>query len=469
MSEGIVSGGRLIVVSNRMPELGGEAGRSASVGGLVSALRPALEGAEGSLWIGWSGRSRAAGGRSATHRARSRGVGTIGIDLTDGDVDRYYNGFCNGALWPLLHCFPERVAFDPAHYDSYRRVNRIFARAVARRAGPADRIWVHDYHLFSLGRELRERGFSGRVGFFLHVPFPPHDIFATLPSAAELLADLEEYDLLGFHTPGYVRNYADAAARELGRAPPRAAGAYPIGIDPAPYEAWAHGPGSERRARWLREAVRGRRIILGVDRLDYTKGIGERLRAFRRLLELYPRFRRRVALIQISAPSRTRVAEYARQRRQVEELVGNINGGFGDADWVPVRYLFRSYSQRELVAFYREADVSFVSPLRDGMNLVAKEYVASQAEDPGVLVLSRFAGAAEELEEAVLVNPYDADATARALARALDMPREERAWRQARLLERVRTQTADRWAMAFLRDLERAGAPPEPKLLVGSR
>ncbi len=465
------AGRRLVVVSNRLPELVSaadlrEKGKP-QAGGLVTALRPALEAAAGGLWVGWSGRSVPKGVRPRVRRERFGRVTALGIDLAEADVEGHYNGFCNGALWPLCHSFPERVRIDAQSYGRHRRVNRIFARAVARLLAPGDRVWVHDYHLFPLARELRALG-VGRataIGFFLHVPFPPHDVFSILPWAAELLEDLCAYDLVGFQTARYAENYEQAVERELGaregrprkpRPPRQRVGAYPIGIDPRPYEAWSSDRAAARRAQWLREAVRGRRIILGVDRLDYTKGIAERLRAFARLLERFPRWRSRVSFIQISAPSRTRVADYIRHRREIEELVGHVNGRFGEADWVPIRYLFRSYEQRELAAFYREADVCFVSPLRDGMNLVAKEYVACQAADPGVLVLSRFAGAAEELKEAVLVNPYDLDGTAAALDRALRMPREERERRQAALLARVRRQTAQRWAARFLADLAAA-------------
>jgi trehalose 6-phosphate synthase len=466
-SGGEPAAGRLIVISNRLPEVASRAKleerRNASVGGLVSALRPALEAAPGSMWFGWSGRAvdRASGGRVRQHRSRIGPVTMIGFDLAEEDVDLHYNGFCNGALWPLLHCIPSRVSIDPADHDAYRRVNRRFARAIGRRLAPGDRVWVHDYHLIPLGAELRRAGFAGRIGFFLHVPFPPHDLLAILPAAGELLADMAAYDVVGFHTRRYVQNYREAVEIELGSPAEQAVGAYPIGIDPRPYAEWALEPAARERARDLREAVRGRRIILGVDRLDYTKGIAERLRIFARLLERYPRFRGEVSFIQISAPSRTRVAQYIQQRREIEELVGNINGRFGEAGWVPVRYLFRSYSQRELVAFYSEADVCLVSPLRDGMNLVAKEFIASQVADPGVLVLSRFAGAAEELREALIFNPYDTEGAAQALARALDMPAGERRRRQEALLARVRDHTAARWARAFLRDLARAR--PEPR------
>ncbi len=461
--------GRLIVVSNRLPS-------KDSVGGLVSALVPTLESAPpGSLWFGWSGRSGVAAGRAgAVERGRDGGVPTLGIDLADRDVDGHYNGFCNRALWPLLHCFPGRVVAEAADYACFRRVNALFARALRRRLRPNDRVWIHDYHLFPLGRELRRRGFEGPLGFFLHVPFPPGEIFEALPWARDILESMLAYDLVGFHTESYARNYARALGDELGATPgedgriradgrTQRIGTYPIGIDPEATRRAADEKSARRRGLKSRHGVRHRKIILGVDRLDYTKGIAERLKAFARLLEIAPRFRKRVSFLQISAPSRTRVPEYVRQRREIEELVGHLNGRFGAEDWVPIRYLFRAYSQRDLAAFYREADVCLVSPLRDGMNLVAKEYVAAQTGDPGVLVLSRFAGAAAELRDALIVNPYDIEGTARALARALDMPLEERARRQAALLAPVMEHTAARWAEGFLRDLGRATPAHESK------
>ncbi len=449
---------RLIVVSNRLPDLGSPgdvAGRrAASVGGLVSALRPALERAGRAVWVGWSGRTA----KPKATRTRVGALEMVGIDLSEEDVEGHYNGFCNGALWPLLHCFPGRLVVERSHHARYRHVNEVFARIVARLVRPQDRIWVHDYHLIPLARALRRRGVVRPIGFFLHIPFPPHDVLALLPWAKEVLEDLAAYDVVGFHTPAYADNYAVALKRERVAGNGQRVGAFPIGIDPAPYTAWADERSARRRGRVLRDAVHGRKLILGVDRLDYTKGIVERLQIYERFLELHPRWRRRVSFVQISAPSRTRVAEYVRQRREVEQVVGRVNGRFGDTDWVPVRYLFRSYTQRELAAFYREADVGFVSPLRDGMNLVAKEYVASQTGDPGVLVLSRFAGAAVELAEAVIVNPYDTEGTARMLADALSMPLAERQRRQAALLARVEKQTAERWCASFAGALDGVSA-----------
>lgn len=458
---------RLVVVSNRLPNLGHVAGAGrpaapASVGGLVSALLPALTAAPGSLWLGWSGRAVPRGQRVRTSRARRADVELVGLDLRAEDVEGHYDGFCNGVLWPLLHSFPGRLAIHAEHHARFRRVNASFARALTSRLRPDDRVWVHDYHLIPLAAELRQRGFRGPIGFFLHVPFCGHDVFSLVPWAGELLGQLTRYDVIGFHTQAYARNYVEAVARELhleAEALQRV-GVYPIGIDPAPLRAWAEEAQGTTRAKALREAVGGRKLVLGVDRLDYTKGIPERLRAFERLLERHPAWRGQVSYVQISAPSRTKVPEYVRQRREVEELVGRVNGRFGDPDWVPVRYLFRAYSQRELAAYYREADVCLVSPLRDGMNLVAKEFVACQTDDPGVLVLSRFAGAAAELTDALIVNPYDLDGTADALARALSMPLDERRARQDACWRLVRRDTAARWARRFVADLGLAAGEP---------
>jgi len=443
------SGSRLVIVSNRLPSHD-----KSAVGGLVSALVPSLEGMGEVVWFGWSGRT--VNGTSRPRLQRSGGTGSlrlVGIDLPAREADPYYLGFCNGALWPLLHSFPERFRAEARDYACYRSVNVRFARVIARHLRPDDTVWVHDFHLIPFATELRRLGFQGPIGFFLHVPFPPHDVVAILPWAAELLGDLAAYDLVGFHARKYVENYEQARAREIGDVPDQLAGVYPIAIDAAPYTAWAQDPVGKQRGRDLRKSDHGRALVLAVDRLDYTKGVVERLRMLERFFELHSGWHRRVSVLQISAPTRTRVHEYARQRRVVEELVGHINGRFGQPDWVPIRYVFRAFEPRELAAFYREADVCLVTPLRDGMNLVAKEFVASQTGDPGVLILSRFAGAADELREALIVNPYDVEATAEELAHALGMPLDERVSRQAALLERVESQSPRRWRESFLKDL----------------
>ncbi|MCS6925799.1 MAG: alpha,alpha-trehalose-phosphate synthase (UDP-forming) [Candidatus Binatia bacterium] len=460
---------RLVVVSNRTPTgIEGGATRSEgqrTAGGLVSALYPALQ-KRGGLWFGWSGRATRRQAHAPPHLVRHGGIQFATIDLSEEEINDFYAGFCNRALWPLFHCFPSRVRLRREEYRAYRRVNRTFATQLFPLLKAGDAVWVHDYHLIPLGTELRRLGWKGRLGFFLHTPFPPVDILTILPFASQLLADLNAYEVLGFHTQRYRQNCVDALCSELGGTFDGQAyhseggavrcGVYAIGTDPTTFARWAMSTQAEMQSKRLRRSVRGRRIVLGVDRLDYTKGIPERLLAFERLLERYPAWQRRVSLIQISAPSRTRVPEYIEQKREVDRLVGAINGRFSEEDWVPIRYLYRTYSQEELAAFYREADVCIVTPLRDGMNLVAKEYVASQTADPGVLVLSRFCGAAEELREAVIVNPYDVDGMADDLKRALEMPLAERQERWQALIKRVCAVTAQTWCEQFLADLTSA-------------
>ncbi|HEY6036181.1 MAG TPA: trehalose-6-phosphate synthase, partial [Kofleriaceae bacterium] len=324
----------------------------------------------------------------------------------------------------------------------------------AELVAPTGMVWAHDYHLLLVGRELRRRGFRGCLGLFLHIPFPQRDLFATLPWAEELIDAMLHFDVLGFHTEQWARNFGECVrTRNVRRALPEIA-VLPIGVDP---EGFAAGSAAvDREVEGLRTAIGSRRLILGVDRLDYAKGIPERLSAFERLLETRPEWRSRVSLVQISVPSRADVPEYAELKHRVETLVGRVNGRFGEADWVPVRYLYRSYDHAVLAQLYRSADVALVTPLRDGLNLVAKEFIVAQDPDhPGVLVLSQFAGAAAELTDAVLTNPFHADGLAADLDRALRMDRAERVRRHARLAASLAQQTPERWAAAFLERLAR--------------
>ncbi|MFH1764890.1 MAG: trehalose-6-phosphate synthase [Gemmatimonadota bacterium] len=455
---------KLVVVSNRLPPMPekGSRSRSQEVGGLASALISALDVSGGGIWFGWSGKTsqRGEGPPVSWESGKNR---IVGIDLSDREVDAYYNGFCNRSLWPLLHSFQGRVRISRAEDRIYSQVNARFARHLLRYLEPGDMVWVHDYHLFLLGQELRRAGHTGRIGYFLHVPFPSYDIWQILPEPTRFLRAMLDYDLVGFHTRTYRDNYAYAAQRILhaswdgtflraGEQSQRV-GIFPIGVDPDRFAGFA-AAGSSGRQRGLREPGDDRRLILGVDRLDYTKGIPQRIQSFEALLRSYPHYRGRVWMAQICAPSRTRVPEYIEQKRVVESLVGRINGEFSEHDRVPIRYLYRSYPQERLGIFYRGAHVCLVTPLRDGMNLVAKEYIACQdPDDPGVLVLSRFAGAAEEMAEAVLVNPYLPEDVADGIHRALSMPRRERVERHRKLLEQVRLHTSDWWFKSFLRDL----------------
>jgi len=385
------------------------------------------------------------------------------MDLSEGEVDRFYTGFCNRTLWPLFHSLASRVRLREEEYRVYLRINRRFAAALSPLLRPGDLVWIHDYHLMPLGPQLRQAGWDGCLGFFLHTPFPPEDILTILPWVRDIMEGMTAYDLIGLHIDRYRRNFAESMCSELGGtfkapvyyAPDRQVriGFYPIGTDPAAFEAWANASTPRDEGLNLRRSVQNRRIILGVDRLDYTKGIPERLLAFARLIERFPSWRKKVSMVQISVPSRSRVPEYTTLKQRVDQLVGEINGRFGDLDWVPIRYIYGSFSHAELAQMYREADVCVVLPLRDGMNLVCKEYVASQTQDPGVLLLSRFCGAADDLREAVIVNPYDTNGTARALNQALEMPPEERLRRLKDLRERVYAHTASAWRDQFLGDL----------------
>jgi trehalose 6-phosphate synthase len=372
----------------------------------------------------------------------------------------FYNGFCNATLWPLLHSFPSKVSFADSHWVGYQRVNEEFARVASELVGRSTPIWAHDYHLFLAAHRLRLKGHVGPLGLFLHVPFPGPDVFGMLPWAEELLDAMLDYDLLGFHTAGYAQNFAACCGALLDAETGREAvvfrgrrtrlGVFPIGIIPASFSE-PSDPGVQAEIDALMSSINGRALVLGVDRLDYTKGIPERLEAFGRMLEQYPDWRGKVTLLQVSVPSRADVPQYAAQRALIESAVGRINGRFGEAGWVPIHYLYRSYGQAQLTTLYRAARVGYVTPLRDGMNLVAKEFVAAQeAGDPGVLVLSKFAGAAVELRDAVLTNPYHPDGMARSLDQALRMPLEERRMRHERLLAAVQKRTAETWAEDFL-------------------
>lgn len=477
---------RLLVVSNRLPELrsadagGGEGDRKKNVGGLVSALRPVLEAHDG-VWLGWSGRTRSGKDVGEVGQSVAQGLSLAAVDFPEAWHRQYYNGLANGALWPLLHSFPGRVRFAHADWKSYVEANQAFADIARRLVGADATIWVHDYHLMLMGGRLRTAGHKGPIGFFQHVPFPGPDLFFILPWANEILEAMLGFDVIGFHTPSYVENFLRcmatsglpnlrieghtviAGARpETGNVERRVrVEAFPLGIVPEDFQ--DPDPPASDEISGLLEVLGDRPMVLGVDRLDYTKGIPERIDAFGRLLALYPEWRKKTSLVQVSVPSRADVRDYQEQRTRVEKSVGRINGEFGTADWVPIRYLYRSYGRPELAQLYRAAAVGYVTPLRDGMNLVAKEYVAAQDEkSPGVLLLSRFAGAAEELRDALMTNPWDPEGAAHDLDRALRMPLEERVRRHGALSKLVAKTTALTWAEDFLRALEPNAANANP-------
>ncbi len=456
---------RLVVASNRLPSAP-SGDRRREVGGLVSALVPVLAETSG-IWLGWSGAERDPGLRLRIEDGET--YTRAQFDYPPTWRRRFYAGFCNQSLWPLLHGFPERVRYVDEEWRCYVDANRAYARLVHEAAGSDADVWVQDFHLMLVARELRRAGHRGRIGFFLHVPFPPLDVFETMPWASEVLAALLEFDRIGLQGSRWYDNVLACARGLLGvdgeaRARDRTS-VIPVGIDPdrfAEAAADGHGPGghgpdepgappSKGELGGFEAMLAGRQLILGVDRLDYSKGIPERLEAFTRLLEHYPEWRGKVSFVQVSVPTRSEVPEYAELRSRVEALVGRINGAFGEAAWVPVRYLYRSYDQATLARLYRLAAVGLVTPLRDGMNLVAKEYVASQDPvDPGVLVLSRFCGAAERMTLARLTNPFHADGVAADLDAALRMSRDDRVARHDALRAAVWSETAASWARTFL-------------------
>ncbi|NJR75251.1 MAG: trehalose-6-phosphate synthase [Scytonema sp. CRU_2_7] len=457
----------MVVISTRVPKSAilesDEKQRTKSVSGLVSALHFALQDID-SLWFGWSGQAVTKSRKAAPQKSCNGSIELVTVDLTLGEVDGFYTGFCNSTLWPLFHCLPSYVRLCQNAYQTYQIVNRDFAAILISYLREDDLVWVHDYQHIPIGTELRRLGWMGRLGFFLHTPFPPIDILEIIPQSKQILENLMDYDLLGFNTQRYCKNFIDALCKEFGgtfdgrtyyyKQLSVHCNAYPTGINPSAFEFWVNSADAIEKRRRIRESVYNRRIVLGVDRLDYTKGICERLLAFEQFLERYPYWRKQVSMIQISVPSRDHMPEYAAYKQEIDRLVGNINSRFSEDEWLPVVYLYRSYLQEELSAFYREADVCFVTSLRDGMNLVAKEYIASQSNNFGVLVLSKFCGASEDLQEAIIINPYDIYETANALKFALEMPNRERSARWQALMKRVCNHTAGAWRDCFLTDLQ---------------
>lgn len=450
---------RLVVVSNRTAAPG-----EAKAGGLAVAIGDALAERGGGLWFGWSGRISEQPGEA---RLRSDGAVELALtDLTRAEHEGYYLGYSNRVLWPLLHYRIDLAEFDEAAFASYEAVNRRFARLLAPLLRPDDLLWVHDYHLLLLSRELRAAGWRGVTGFFLHVPFPAPEMFATLPQHAELGGALAEFDLVGFQTERDAANFRNYMIEFLGasthgdgllthRRRSLRVAAFPVGIDHAEFAALAESRAARHAAARLREAIGDRTIVFGADRLDYTKGLPHRLRGFERLLRDNPDLHGRVSLLQIASPSRSELPAYRAVASEVDRISGRINGAFGEVDWTPVQHITRFYPREILGGFCRVAKVGLITSLHDGMNLVAKEYVAAQdPADPGVLVLSRFTGAAEQLGAALIVNPHDPDDVAAALRRAVGMPLAERRRRWQALDSCVRNEDAGWWQRSVIAALE---------------
>jgi len=457
---------RLIVISNRVstPKPRSEG----SQGGLAVALGAALRESRG-IWFGWSG-EKTDEYTGQINLQRHQGLTTATIDLEEQDVDEYYNGYANRTLWPLFHYRIDLAEYDRSFGAGYERVNERFAETVAPLIEEGDLVWVHDYHLVPLGQQLRQRGLKNRIGFFLHIPWPPHRLMVSMPYHQRLVRSMLAYDVIGFQTAEWLESFHHYVERELGgtvaadgtiqvgERTVRTA-AFPIGIDVAEFEQVTTSDDARNAFETLRRSAEGKKVIIGVDRLDYSKGLAERFNGYRRFLEEHEEWRGRVSLLQIAPPSRGEVHTYEHIRENLDELSGRINGAFAHVDWVPIRYVNQGYPHAGLAGFYRASDVALITPLRDGMNLVAKEFVASQdPDDPGVLILSRFAGAAHQLGEAILVNPYSKDEISDAIRKALDMPRAERVKRWQSLIASVRDEDVVAWRQSFLAAL--AGEPP---------
>jgi trehalose 6-phosphate synthase len=449
---------RLVVVSNRVAVPSRDGGSRA--GGLAVAIRPVLRRHPG-IWFGWSG--RVAAGSDADVQAIAHGHQTYVLtDLSEEDFQEYYNGYANRVLWPILHYRLDLAEFSRRDLSGYMRVNQRFATELDKLLRIDDVVWVHDYHLLPLAKALRETGHRNRIGFFHHVPFPPPEILTALPNHERLIPAMGQYDLIGFQTDIDAANFARYLRKECGmpsrdpytfQAADRTVriGVFPVGVEAEKLHRLARRAVHSPFVRDVVESLAERAMIIGVDRLDYSKGIALRMEAFDRFLASCPEWRGKVTYLQITPKSRSEVQEYADIERQIDETAGRVNGTYGEASWTPIRYVNRAHSRSALVGLCRSARVGLVTPLRDGMNLVAKEYVAAQdPEDPGVLILSRFAGAAVECEAALLVNPYDPESVGSAIAQALAMPLPERRGRYDALFQVLKANDVETWGERFL-------------------
>ena len=448
---------RLIVVSNRVNPPTGKGDET--VGGLAMALSAALREYSG-LWFGWSGKTTETF-TGELNVERHDGVTVATVDLEESDLNEYYNGYANKTLWPLFHYRQDLTAYDRSYGEGYERVNKRFAETLAPLIEPGDLVWVHDYHLIPLARELRKLGVKNRIGFFLHIPWPAHQLMVTLPGHQKLVQSLFDYDLVGFQTPDYRQAFEEyvlteakgvmvgSDLRAFGRTVK--VGAFPIGVDAAEFAQMAKSERAWRTYNVMMAHTAFRSLIVGVDRLDYSKGLEERFAGFEHFLAANPDVRREVLFLQIAPVSREGVEAYQEIRARLDSLSGRINGEYADIDWNPVRYVNKNYRRDELAGVYRAARVGLVTPLRDGMNLVAKEFVAAQdPEDPGVLILSRFAGAADQLKQALMVNPNSPEEIAEALKRALAMELPERIERWAQMFETVTRDDVSAWRDAYV-------------------
>lgn len=470
--------GRLVFVSNRVGPLSDEGKAGGLAVGLADALRR-----RGGLWFGWSGETSPDGSHSPLHEETHGDTTLATIDLTEEEAEGFYLHYANRTLWPLLHYRLDIAEYDRQSDRIYRAVNKRFAERLMPLIGEDDLVWVHDYHFFYLGAELRELGHEGRIGFFLHIPFCPPEILGALPASLDLAAAMLAYDVVGFQTEVDRRNFIAFCVQELEGEEQEdgilvvgerrvKCGTFPIGIDAEGFAEFARSEEAREHEAMVLGMANGRAQIVGVDRMDYSKGILHRIRGFEQLLEEHPEQQGKVRFLQVAPVSRGELDAYAELRQELEQLAGNINGRFATLDWAPMQIMTRGFTRKALAGIYRAARICMVTPLRDGMNLVAKEYVAAQdPEDPGVLILSRFAGAKAELGAALIVNPYSSDDVSRALKVALDMSLEERQRRHALMREKVFANTAAHWCDGFLdvladSDGARAAEDPDTAILL---
>ena len=455
--------GKLIIISNRVP-LPDKHG-NAPAGGLAVALQAALE-EKGGLWMGWSGKVISDNlQQPQLHIQKHDNIEYALLDLASTDVDEYYAGFANRMLWPLCHYRLDLIDYERKDMAGYFRVNRLFAEQLQSLIQPDDIIWVHDYHLIPLAAELRRLGVKNRIGFFLHIPWPSADIVFTLPVHETIMRGLVSYDLIGFQTDYDLENFTGCISREniaipLGENRFKTGshefkiGKFGIGIETDKFTDTAQRSEKSALVRRMRESMTGRNLIIGVDRLDYSKGITNRIEAFEHFVQNNPEYKSKVTFLQVTPKSRSEVPEYAEMQSMVAEHAGRVNGALASVDWTPIRYITRSLNRNILAGLYRHAKVGLVTPLRDGMNLVAKEYVAAQDKnDPGVLVLSRFAGASRELDGALLVNPYDKESVSQAIRHALNMPLNERQYRYSSMIKHLQENDINHWCANYLDEL----------------
>lgn len=484
MKEANTRARRIIIVSNRLPFTierdNGEIQFKESAGGVATGLKSLLDTMPGFLspkpeylWVGWPGSAIGESEKPGVQARARSGFRSHPVFLSEEDFENFYQGFCNKTIWPLFHYFPSHASYDENYWLQYQKVNRVFAESLLEVAAEDDILWIHDYHLMLLPNLLRKKLPKIRIGFFLHIPFPQLEIFRLLPDAwrREILEGLLGADVIGFHTHDYMEYFLRCVQRILGAKHKIGhlavgqrmvkVGSFPMGVDFKKFNGAARTPEGQKKIQELRRGFGETKIILSVDRQDYSKGILHRLQGFETMLERYPKWHGRVTLLMIVVPSRIGIQDYEGMKKQIEELVGKINGKFGAINWAPIIYHYRAVPFDTLAALYAMSDVALVTPLRDGMNLVAKEYIASRTDRSGVLILSEMAGAAKELAEAIIINPNHREEIAEALKAALDMPGREQIRRNRIMQKRLRRSDVAHWAMDFIRELVSAAPKSE--------